>query len=40
MDKELAKRNMRMGIALTVLILLLTGSTFVWAGVYLHFIHG
>lgn len=39
MDKELARRNMRMGIALTILIALLIGSSFLWAGIFLHFVH-
>jgi hypothetical protein len=35
MDKDLARRNMRMGIALFVILLAMFGVTFVWAQIYL-----
>jgi hypothetical protein len=36
MDKNLARRNMRMGIALFVILLAMFGVTFVWAQIYLN----
>lgn len=36
MDKQLARRNMRMGIVLVLVLLLMFGITFVWAAVYLN----
>jgi len=36
MDKELARRNMRMGIVLTLVLLMMFGITFLWAVIYLH----
>jgi hypothetical protein len=36
MDKQLARRNMRMGIVLCVVLLLMLGITFLWATIYLH----
>ena len=36
MDKKLARRNMRSGISMFVMVLALIGVTFVWAAVYLN----
>jgi hypothetical protein len=36
MDKNLARRNMRLGIVLFVVILCMFGITFVWATIYLN----
>ncbi len=36
MDKQLARRNMRMGIVLVLVLLLMFGITFVWAAIYLN----
>jgi hypothetical protein len=36
MDKNLARRNMRLGIVLFVVILCMLGITFVWATIYLN----
>ena len=36
MDKQLARRNMRMGIVLSLVLLMMFGITFVWAAIYLH----
>jgi len=36
MDKQLARRNMRMGIVLLLVLLMMFGITFVWATIYLH----
>lgn len=36
MDKKLARRNMRTGISMFILVLALLGATFVWAAVYLN----
>jgi hypothetical protein len=36
MDKQLARRNMRMGIVLLLVVLLMFGITFVWAAIYLN----
>ena len=35
MDKSLARRNMRMGISMFILLLCLLAATFVWAYIYL-----
>jgi hypothetical protein len=35
MDKKLARRNMRAGISMFIMVLALIGVTFVWAAVYL-----
>ena len=35
MDKKLARRNMRTGISMFIVVLALIGVTFVWAAVYL-----
>jgi len=35
MDRKLARKNMRMGIGMMVLMTGLLGSTFVWAALYL-----
>ena len=34
MDKQLARRNMRLGIVLTLVLLLMFGITFIWAAIY------
>ena len=36
MDKNLARKNMRLGIVLVVVLLLMLGITFVWATIYLN----
>jgi hypothetical protein len=36
MDKDLARRNMRMGIVLTLVLLMMFGITFLWVTIYLH----
>lgn len=36
MDKKLARKNMRMGIALFVILILMFGITFLWAAIYLN----
>jgi hypothetical protein len=36
MDKNLARRNMRLGIVLLVVVLCMFGITFVWATIYLN----
>jgi hypothetical protein len=36
MDKQLARRNMRLGIVLFIVLLLMLGITFLWATVYLN----
>jgi hypothetical protein len=36
MDKQLARRNMRMGIVLTLVLLLMLGITFIWASLYIN----
>ncbi len=36
MDKKLARKNMRTGISMCLVLLLLIGLTFVWASVYLN----
>lgn len=35
-DKKLARRNMRMGITLFAVTLLMLGVTFIWATLYLN----
>jgi hypothetical protein len=35
MDKKLARKNMRMGITLFVVLLCMLGITFIWAAIYL-----
>jgi hypothetical protein len=34
MDKQLARRNMRMGAVLFLVLLIMLGVTFVWAAIY------
>lgn len=36
MDKQLARRNIRMGISMFIVVLALIGATFVWASIYLN----
>jgi len=36
MDKKLARRNMRLGISMFIVVLALIGVTFIWATVYLN----
>jgi hypothetical protein len=36
MDRKLARKNMRTGISMFILLLVLLGATFVWAAVYLN----
>ncbi len=36
MDKKLARRNMRTGISMFIVVLALIGVTFVWAAVFLN----
>jgi len=36
MDKQLARRNMRMGIVLVLVVLLMFGITFLWAAIYIN----
>ncbi len=36
MDKKLARKNMRSGISMFIMVLALIGVTFVWAAVYLN----
>jgi hypothetical protein len=36
MDRKLARRNMRLGISMFIVVLALIGITFVWATVYLN----
>jgi hypothetical protein len=35
-DKKLARKNMRLGISMFIMVLGLIGVTFVWAAVYLN----
>ncbi len=35
MDKELARRNLRTGISMFIVVVALIGVTFVWAAVFL-----
>ena len=39
MDRKLARRNMVMGFSMLVVIIGLLGFTFVWAGLYISFVH-
>lgn len=36
MDKKLARKNMRTGVSMFIVVLALIGVTFVWAAVYLN----
>ncbi len=36
MDKKLARKNIRTGISMFIVVLALIGVTFVWAAVYLN----
>jgi hypothetical protein len=36
MDRKMARRNLRTGISMFVVVLALIGVTFVWAAVYLN----
>lgn len=36
MDKQLARKNMRMGVVLCLVLLLMLGITFLWATIYLN----
>ena len=36
MDKQLARKNMRLGIVLVLILLLMFGVTFLWATIYNH----
>lgn len=36
MDKNLARRNMRLGIALFIILLSMFAATFIWAQIYLN----
>lgn len=36
MDKKLARKNIRSGITMFIMVLALIGVTFVWAAVYLN----
>ena len=38
MDKRLARKNMRMGIVLFIVLILMMGIAFIWASLYNHFI--
>ena len=40
MDKNLARRNMRLGIVLFAVLLLMLAITFVWATLYIHAVNG
>jgi len=35
MDRKLARKNMRLGVSMFVLVLALIGATFVWATIFL-----
>ena len=35
MDRKLARRNMRFGVSLFILLLALIGAAFVWAAIFL-----
>jgi hypothetical protein len=35
-DKKLARRNLRAGISMMIMLVALLGATFVWAAVYLN----
>ena len=36
MDKKLARKNMRMGITLFVVLFIMLGVAFLWAAIYLN----
>ncbi len=36
MDKEMARKNMRSGISMFIVVLSLLGVAFVWAAVFIH----
>lgn len=36
MDKKLARRNIRTGVSMFIMVLALLGVTFIWAAVYLN----
>lgn len=36
MDKKLARRNLRSGISMFMVVMALIGATFVWAAIYLN----
>ena len=36
MDRKLARKNMRSGISMFIVLLALIGATFLWAAVYLN----
>ncbi len=36
MDKKLARKNIRSGVSMVILLVALLGVTFVWAAVYLN----
>jgi hypothetical protein len=36
MDKQLARRNIRMGAVLGLVLLLMLGITFIWASLYIN----
>jgi hypothetical protein len=36
MDKKLARKNMRTGVSMFIVVVALIGVTFVWAAVYLN----
>jgi len=38
MDKRLARKNMRLGVVLFVVLLMMSGIAFIWATLYNHFI--
>jgi hypothetical protein len=38
MDKRLARKNMRMGVVLVLVLLLMSAIAFMWATLYNHFI--
>jgi len=36
MDKKLARRNLRLGLVLSVVLVLMLGITFAWAEIYIN----
>lgn len=38
MDRKLARKNMRFGFSLFILLFALVGATFIWASIYLQVI--
>ena len=36
MDKKLARKNMRMGVTLFIVLFVMLGVTFLWAAIYLN----